>query len=255
MTTSNSGTIAQLLYAQKHKLNFADIVGDLHASLVRVPSLNLIFEWDCDDIALFDLSDTRIALGWDASPGKGYAACLTISVGRPTEPPLLPFGSGHQHICSQLVERLQTQFPPLATLWHQVNEHLTADLIDRLIEDLPPAMQLFPFEEPQWVGDTLARQLPRSPAATPEKTELIIELVTSDTDSRGSGVDARRKAREAVQYLQAIRASARAKATLKQNAGVSRQRDVNAFGDLHYDDGFSEGEFHGLSGLVARVFA
>lgn len=224
MVTSHCGTIAQLLYAQKHKLNFANIVGDLHASLVRIPSLNLIFEWDCDDIALFDLSDTRIALGWDASPRKGYAACLTISVGSSTEPLLMPFGSDHQHICSQLVERLQAQFPPLAVLWHQVNEHLTADLIDRLIEDLPPAMQLFPFEEPQWVGDTLARQLPSNLAATPEKTEAIIELVTSDTDSLVSGVDARRKAREAVRHLQAIRGSAYTMTNSKWNIDRSNQR-------------------------------
>ena len=166
MTASHCGTVAQLVYAQKHQLDFARIVGDLHALLVRFLGPDLIFEWDCDDIALFDLPSTRIALGWQVSPGKGYSACLTVSVGSVTKLPQPLFGNGHQEMCSRLVERLHGQFPALAILWHQTDEHLTADLIDRLVEGLPPVMQLFPFEEPQWVADALARQLPRCSAST-----------------------------------------------------------------------------------------
>ena len=217
MTTSHSGTIAQLLYAQKHQLNFAQIVGDLHALLMLFAGPHLIFEWDCDDIALFDLSSTRIALGWDTNPGKGYSACLTVSVGSATEPTSPPFNNGHEEMCSRLVERLHKEFPALTILWHQTNEHLTADLIDRLVEELPPVMQLYPFEEPQWVGDTLARQLPRSPAAMRE-TEAFSEREMGHSNNRGTGVDPIRKAREAVHHLQAIRAAACAKAMSKRSA-------------------------------------
>ena len=233
MVTSHCGTIAQMLYAQKHELNFAQIVGDLHALLVRIPNQNLIFEWDCDDIALFDFSSIRIALGWDASPVKGYAACLTVSVGSAMESPSASLASSHQETCSRLVEQLHKQFPALTILWHQTNEHLTADLIDRLVEELPPVMQLLPIDEAQWKGDTLGRQLPRSAKAIKE-TDVVTELAMGDINNRGSGVDARRKAREAVQYLQAIRVFARAKANSKRNPDIARQRDVTALEDLHY---------------------
>ena len=153
MTTSHSGTIAQLLYAQKHQLNFAQIVGDLHALLMLFAGPHLIFEWDCDDIALFDLSSTRIALGWDTNPGKGYSACLTVSVGSATEPTSPPFNNGHEEMCSRLVERLHKEFPALTILWHQTNEHLTADLIDRLVEE--PSRNLSGWEI-HWRGNCRA---------------------------------------------------------------------------------------------------
>ena len=172
MTTSHCGTVAQLVYAHKHQLEFAGIVGDLHALLVRFLGPDLIFEWDCDDIALFDLPTTRIALGWDVRPGKGYGACLTVSVGGVTKLPLTPFSSAHQEMCSRLVERLHRQFPALAILWHQTDEYLTADLIDRLVEGLPPVMQLFPFEEPQWMADALGQKVRHRPVSKQARTAV-----------------------------------------------------------------------------------
>ena len=177
MMTSYRGTIAQLVYVEKHHLHFAGIVSDLHALLVRFMGPDLIFDWDCDDIASFDLPTTRIALGWDVRPGKGYSACLTVSVCSVTKFPLTPFGSGHQEMCSRLVERLHRQFPALAILWHQTDEYLTADLIDRMVEELPPVMQLFPFEEPQWMADALERQLPHSPVAK-QARKAVTEFAT-----------------------------------------------------------------------------
>lgn len=164
MKMSQVGTIAQLVYADKQPLNFARLVGDLQASLTQLYGAELTFEWDCEDIAFFDLPATRIALGWDEKPGKGYSACMTVSVGalphaRPHVRPLRAC-DGHEDICSRIVEQLHGRFPALAILWHQTEEQLTSDLLDRLIEDLPPLMQLFPFEEPDWVADAMARQSP-----------------------------------------------------------------------------------------------
>ena len=160
MTMSQFGTIAQLVYADKQPLNFAKVVSDLHSILTRFRGNGLKFEWECEDIAFFDLPDARIALGWDNQPGKGYSACLTVSVGPLPVIPPLPGTAGHEEMCSRLVERLQGRFPATAILWHQTEEHLTGDLIDRLVEDLPPLMQLFPFQEPDWVADAMARQSP-----------------------------------------------------------------------------------------------
>lgn len=184
MTTSRCGTVAQLVYAQKQQIDFAGIVGDLHALLVRFAGTDLIFEWDCDEIALFDLPKTRIALGWDVLPGKGYAACLTVSASSVTELTLSQFGAGHHELCSRLVERLHRQFPASAIIWHQINECLTADLIDRLVEGLTPAMQMFPFEEPKWMADALEQQLPHRSVAK-QSYEPGSELATRAINSIG----------------------------------------------------------------------
>lgn len=160
MTMSQFGTVAQLVYADKQPLNFARLVGDLHAVLVQLYGPEVSFEWDCEDIAFFDLPSARIALGWDDRPGRGYSACMTVSVGTLPGAPLLLANDGYEAICSRIVERLHGRFPALAILWHQTEEQLTSDLLDRLTDELPPLMQLFPFQEPDWVADAMTRQSP-----------------------------------------------------------------------------------------------
>lgn len=179
MNMSQFGTIAQLVYADKQPLNFARLVGDLHAILTQLYGPELTFEWDCEDIAFFDLPATRIALGWDEKPGKGYSACMTVSVGAlPNTQPLLA-SPGHEDICSRIVEQLHSRFPALAILWHQTEEQLNSDLLDRLVDDLPPLMQLFPFEEPEWVADAMARQSPGRAVAL-RGAEVASEPVTKE---------------------------------------------------------------------------
>ena len=177
--------------------------------LVRCPRQQLIFRWEGNRIDLFDLFPTRIALGWNANLGKGYAACLTVSVRSMTEPPLQPFNNAYQEMCSSLVERRHQQFPALAILWHETDEQVTADLFDQLVEDLPPVMQLFPFQQPQGVRETLTQQLPRCPVAMRPKEAVTEHWIFRKTGC-GTGADPRRNAREAVSHLQAVRAAAAA---------------------------------------------
>ncbi len=160
MSMPQVGTVAQLVYADRQPLNFARLVGDLHSILVQTYGLEVLFEWDCEDIAFLDLSTARIALGWDDRPGKGYSACMTVSVGPLPGISLLAGNDGWEQICSRIVERVHGRFPALATLWHQTEEELTSDLLDSLVAQLPPLMQLFPFQEPDWVADAMTRQSP-----------------------------------------------------------------------------------------------
>ena len=159
MATTQISSIAQLVYAEKQPLNFVRVVGDLHAVLGRFRGDELRFEWDLDDIVYFDMSDTRIALGWDEHPGKGFAACLTVSVGQGPQG-LQNQGNGHHDMCARLVDRLQGRYPATAVLWHKTEQVVTSTVIDQLVEDLPPLMQLFPFQEPDWVADAMASQSP-----------------------------------------------------------------------------------------------
>ncbi|MDZ4395146.1 hypothetical protein [Cypionkella sp.] len=182
MDMTRFGTIAQLVYADKQPLNFARLVGELHLILEQFYGPDVSFEWDCEDIAFFDLPATRIALGWDDRPGKGYSACMTVSVG--PLPDILPHGASdrYEEICSRMVERLHRRYPALAILWHQTDERLTSDLLDRLIEGLPPLMQLFPFQEPDWVADAMARQSPGRAVAL-RGAEVVSESSTATKET------------------------------------------------------------------------
>ncbi len=160
MAKSRFGTVAQLLYADRPPLNFGRVVDDLHFVLARLHGVDLAPDWDCDDVAVFDLPTARISLGWDNKPGKGYAACLTVSVGPLPETAILTDSNAYVEICSRLVERFNAHFPAIAILWHEAEDHLTGDCIDRLIEDLPPLMQLFPFQEPDWMAEVMTHQSP-----------------------------------------------------------------------------------------------
>lgn len=169
-------TIAQLVFADPQPLNFARVVGDLHTVLARFRGSSLRIEWDCEDIAMFDLPEARIVLGWNDQPGKGYSACLTVSVGPlPSAPPTGIETDGHESMCSRLIERLQSRFPATAILWHQTDQPVSADLLDALVEKLPALMELFPFQEPAWMADAMTE--PAAPSAPPRhsKAEDITE--------------------------------------------------------------------------------
>ena len=174
MITPSFSTIAQLVYADTQPLNFARIVGDLQAIMTRFRGDELRVQWDCEDIAFFDLPDTRIAMAWDDAPGKGHSACLTVSVGPNPDTQQLS-ATGHEEMCSRLVERLQARYPSTATLWHQTTEPVGAELIDTLVDDLPSLMELFPFQEPEWVAPVLASA---SPSAAVEHAMQSIERAT-----------------------------------------------------------------------------
>ena len=81
MSDAPFSTIAQLLFTQPVAVNFARLVADLGSVLSKFDTLPRQLTWDCDDVALFDVRGTRIALGWSANPGQGYSGCLILSVG------------------------------------------------------------------------------------------------------------------------------------------------------------------------------
>lgn len=169
MSDASVSTIAQLVFADPQPLNFARVVGDLHTVLSRFRGQNLRIEWDCEDIAIFDLAEARIMLAWNDQPGKGYSACLSVSVGPlPYAPPDTAVQVGHESMCSRLIERLQARFPATAILWHQTDQPITSDLLDRLVDSLPALMELFPFQEPDWMAEAMAEPAP--PQASPEAT-------------------------------------------------------------------------------------
>lgn len=165
-----NSTIAQMVYLNPQTLNFARIVKELEAVLSRLNGNNVLITWDCDDLVMFDLVTTRIALAWNDRPGKGFGGCLTVSVG-PTPADAANAGDpGHDVLCSRLAERIQNRFPPDAILWHQAPGVVRAELIDALADALPPPSVILPPvaapEPPLRPAKRAVRAIARQPAPT-----------------------------------------------------------------------------------------
>lgn len=142
---SNSfSIIAELIFVSKPSINFARLVGDLDAVLARFHGPDRHLTWDCEDVAIFDMPGTRIALACTDAPQKDVATSLMISVGPTPLPrhvkqqkPLSRKGVSYESLCSRLVDRVQARLAPDAVLWHQCPAPVTADLIDEITSALP----------------------------------------------------------------------------------------------------------------------
>jgi hypothetical protein len=73
-------------------------------------------------------------------------------------------------MCSRLIERLQARFPATAILWHQTDQPVSADFLDKLVESLPALMELFPFQEPDWLAEAITEP---EPVPTPQVSARI----------------------------------------------------------------------------------
>jgi hypothetical protein len=145
-------TIAELVFVDTPVLNFARLVSDLDAVLVRFHPQERTMLWDCDDIAIFDVPGTRIALAYTERPRQGVAASLVIAVGPSSKPAVrrvglssAPVAARHDVICARLVDRLQSRLSPESTYWHESNDQLTCDLFDALSSVKPkPSQKVHP---------------------------------------------------------------------------------------------------------------
>jgi len=138
MSSVAFSTIAQLLFADDTTLDFARIVAELDKVLSRLQEGRVEIAFDCDDLVTFDMGSTRIVLAWSDARSHSLGDCLTVSVGpSPLTDEAPAARTGHDVLCSRLVERVQTRFNPVAVLWCQVEGPIDAEVIDAMIEALP----------------------------------------------------------------------------------------------------------------------
>lgn len=137
MTQVETSRVAEMLFQDMPLCDFSRTISELNTVLTRIcghaPRLN----WDCDDIASFDMPGTRILLSFSESPYAGFAARLVISVG---PSPLAKIeGQGamvHTALCSRLVNRLKERCEPQDIRWSDVRGIVTADEVDLLADGL-----------------------------------------------------------------------------------------------------------------------
>ncbi|MDZ4095508.1 MAG: hypothetical protein U1D35_11465 [Paracoccaceae bacterium] len=141
-------TIAQILFADFSELSFAHVVGELDKSLNGASGQDHSLTWDCDDIAIFDMTGTRIVLSLAdltriPNSTRAYRACLTISVGSaPGLHTITPLSRRHEGLCSVIADRVRSFYTAEAILWQELPHCMTPELIDALVDDLPrPANQ------------------------------------------------------------------------------------------------------------------
>ena len=163
MTHVAQSTIAQAIYANPQDCSFVRVVTELEGMMSRLRNNVLRTRWDYEDVVVFDIGETRIVLGWSEDQTDDVPACLLVSVGP------LPSASGsshdpaHEMLCSRLMERIQTRFPPDAVLWRQLPLAIEPELVDALIDALPPIRDVLgarPAPDP-----TPAAMKPRTAAA------------------------------------------------------------------------------------------
>ncbi len=135
MNSPHLSTIAQLLFADPAKVDFARIVSELDKVLTRLPE-PVVMTWDCDDLVIFDKAGTRILLGWTEGSVFGHDGCLSVAVG-PAHDEAAPNTVPHETLCSHLVERIRGRFNPSTILWCQVHGVIDAEVLDELTTALP----------------------------------------------------------------------------------------------------------------------
>lgn len=135
--------IAELVFIEEPPINFARLVADLDSVLARLHAKDRQLAWDCEDVAIFDMPGTRIALAYNDSPRAGIKATLTLSVGPSHLPPPPtegePVSARHDALCSKLVERVQARLKPDAVFWHESDTLVTVEVIDSLSTPMPLA--------------------------------------------------------------------------------------------------------------------
>ncbi len=135
--------IAELAFIEEPPINFARLVADLDSVLARLHAKNRQLTWDCEDVAIFDMPGTRIALAYNDSRRASIAATLTLSVGPSLVPAVRdidgPEAAQHDVLCSKLVERVQARLKPDAIVWHETNAVVTVEVIDSLSTPTPLA--------------------------------------------------------------------------------------------------------------------
>ncbi len=138
MSDPITSTIAQLLFRGIPALDFPNLVDDLCTSLREGPAGDCGLHWDHDDVAIFDLDNARIILGWSQPlPGR-YAACLTIGVGAGESGDCQIGIASHQGTITRLLaDRINDRYMSDRMLWQTSTETPTAEMIDAMIEALP----------------------------------------------------------------------------------------------------------------------
>lgn len=184
MATSSLSTIAQLLCYQSLPVNFAKLIGEVDSILERYLDFPLKVTWDCDTVASFDQTGTRVLLAWTEHPGHGLSGVLTLSVGPSPlsgKPVMRP---DHEALAMRLTDHLSQRTQSISILWHRMACHMTPEWVDLLIDALPPDLPEMEAADADLTQSKQGKVVPLEHARLPKTTLVASRLVGTQTTHR-----------------------------------------------------------------------
>jgi hypothetical protein len=138
MSMMQNSTIAQFVFDRDTVLDLSVLVKELDLALQHSGAGQRTITWDCDDVALLDVEQSRFALSYGEPAAPDQPRSLMISVGPSPGSQTDSFDrQRHEALCHLIADRLKIRFEPDQTFWHNVKGPVTADLIDDLFDRLP----------------------------------------------------------------------------------------------------------------------
>lgn len=192
MSCVAQSTIAQAIYANPQDCSFVRVVTELEGLLSRLRNAVLRTRWDCEDVVVFDTGETRIVLGWSEDRTDGAPASLLVSVGPMPSTANKGLDPAHELLCSRLVERIQSRYPPDAVLWRQVPMAIEVELVDALFDALPPlhdvvdliaAASVAPAPPPVAPARQVANDTPQLPRRTVNELDRVRAALYPERDA------------------------------------------------------------------------
>lgn len=181
MDSQTFGSIVAMEFSRKPSIGFADIVEEFDIAFQMVDARSRALTWDCEDIAIIDRDDVRVALGWLPAKQAGQPWRLVIAVGTADasgENTIDP--SSFHFLADRIVERTQDFLPSEAVLHGDARQPITAGLIDKTFE-------LLQMNTQDMHGDT------RSPRPSRAKADPGRDAYATMADAMSTSEDARAK--------------------------------------------------------------
>lgn len=222
--------ITQLLYIGEPNLNFAHVVTDLCDVFTPVNGPAPHLQWDCDDIALLDLPNARIVIGFSENIPGPHATCVTVAIGQSPRAGTAVLDHAAQSDLSQQIAALINQRSQSDAQQSQtIDQPLTPDLIDQLVDRLfQPLATASGNPEVATVPDLSADPTPQSQSPEHSDMDRLMRRLSSELVARAPNIISRAiasaapKARKLVEPLPQKNSTALGDTPTSQNAAVSK---------------------------------
>lgn len=127
------GEICELSYLRSAGPSLPRLVRELSERLQSLGAMTFRLNWDCDDIAVFDLPGHRIILATDESQNANVANRLLISVGPAADnQPADGIRLGHAALCRRITRAIERKNPADSRQTRSFAGLLTPERVDDL---------------------------------------------------------------------------------------------------------------------------
>ena len=129
------GSVVAMEFRTRPSVAFKQIVEEFDTAFQMVDARSRSLSWDCEDIAIIDRDDLRVALGWLPASEEDKRWHLIIAVGAPPQVEMDNIDIGSlRYLASAIAERTQDYLPFSAVMHGEATQPICADLIDMVFD-------------------------------------------------------------------------------------------------------------------------